>query len=103
MPTNDERAERAIEEYLGDHRREELEQVWREHKPATDWDMDAEAWRGVGARIVVNFNETDPDGVQLDPDANETGNAIRNLHDEPLGAFEQYLINEANRALGPRS
>lgn len=89
------RATLAIEGYLADKRPNELG-IWRASKPKSDWGMRASAWRGVGHGIIGRFNAIDPNGAQIDGSDNAVDNAVRNLHDEPLGVFHQYLVDKAN-------
>jgi hypothetical protein len=93
--TNSQRATRAIETYILDKRPEEIG-MWRSRKPATDWGMNSPAWRGVANKIIGNFNTLDSAGAQIDPGDPGVGNAISNLHDEPLGSFHQYLTERAD-------
>jgi hypothetical protein len=58
--------------------------------------MNSPAWRGVANKIIGNFNTLDSAGAQIDPGDPGVGNAISNLHDEPLGSFHQYLTERAD-------
>ncbi|HEY5710655.1 MAG TPA: hypothetical protein VIT38_02070 [Allosphingosinicella sp.] len=93
--SNDARATLAIRQWFEEHMPERLP-AWRELTPDSDLELAAVAWRGVAAHMIVRFNDLDPNGVQIDPEATAVDNAIRYFYDKPLGLFHQHIVDLAD-------
>ena len=98
MPTIEERAERAIRDYLQRFRQGELELNWRRRNPKDHWGLPESTWRDRASRIIGRFNELDATGPQINRRLKAVRNALRYFHDKPAGQFEQYMIDKASGA-----